>query len=201
VELGRQARSQAGIKHRQPLRRLVIQGAEGASRHADEIADELSVKVVEFGPVEATELRIKPNLPVLGPKLGKELAQVRAALEAGRFEELGDGRLRVNGHELSPEEVLVERRGKDGWAVAGEDGLTVALDLELDPELELEGRARDLIHQVNALRKETGLELTDRIVLTLPRDQAALLGHEDWIKGETLAERIQLGDELKLIRA
>ena len=132
---------------RQPLRRLVVQGADGARAHADEIADELRVKEVEFGEVEATELRVKPNLPVLGPKLGKELASVRAALEAGDFEQLGGGRLRVDGHELAPEEVLVERRGREGWAVAGEDGLTVALDLALDPELELEGRVLDLIHQ------------------------------------------------------
>ena len=191
VELGRQARSQAGIKHRQPLRRLVVQGAEGARGHADEIADELSVKEVEFGPVEATELRVKPNLPVLGPKLGKELAAVRAALEAGEFEELDGGRFRVNGHELGPEEVLIERRGKEGWAVAGEDGLTVALELALDPELELEGRVRDLIHRLNTMRKEAGLELTDRIVVTLPESESELLSHEDWIKEETLAVRIE----------
>src|SRR5215213_6294679 len=146
VELGRQARAQSGMKLRQPLRRLIVQGAESARAAADEIAEELSVKEVEFGPVEATELRVKPNLPLLGPKLGKELGPVRAALEAGEFEELEGGRLRVNGHELGPEEVLVERRGKEGWAVAGEDGLTVALELALDPELELEGRAREAIH-------------------------------------------------------
>jgi isoleucyl-tRNA synthetase len=191
VELGRQARSQAGIKHRQPLRRLIVQGAEGAREHADEIADELSVKEVEFGPVEATELRVKPNLPLLGPKLGKELAAVREALEAGKFEELGDGRLRVDGHELAPEEVLIERRGKEGWAVAGEDGLTVALELALDPELELEGRVRALIHRLNTMRKEAGLELTDRIVVTLPESESELLRHEDRIKEETLAVRIE----------
>jgi isoleucyl-tRNA synthetase len=201
VTLGHQARAHSGIKLRQPLRRLVVQGADGASGHAGEIADELSVKEVEFGPVEATELRVKPNLPLLGPKLGKELGPVRAALEAGQFEELEGGRLRVNGHELSPDEVLVERRGKEGWAVAGEDGLTVALDLALDPELELEGRVRDLIHRVNAMRKELGFELTDRIVLTLPGDRADLRGHEDWIKRETLAERIELGDDLRIEKA
>jgi isoleucyl-tRNA synthetase len=201
VELGRQARAQSGLKLRQPLRRLVVQGAEAAEGHAGEIADELSVKEVEFGPVEATEVRVKPNLPLLGPKLGKELAAVRAALEAGEFEELDGGRLRVNGHELSPEEVLVERRGKDGWAVAGEDGLTVALDLALDPALELEGRARELIHRVNTMRKDVGLKITDRIALTLPRDGSDLLEHRDWIAGETLATRVELGDELRIDKA
>jgi isoleucyl-tRNA synthetase len=175
-----------------------VQGADGVQEHANEIAEELSVKEVEFGPVEATELRVKPNLPVLGPKLGKELGAVRSALEAGDFEELDGGRLRVNGHELSPDEVLVERRGKEGWAVAGEDGLTVALDLQLDPELELEGRAREVIHQVNTMRKETGLEITDRIVLTLPPD---LLVHEGWIARETLAERVEPGGEVAIEKA
>jgi len=195
VELGRQARAQSGLKLRQPLRRLVVQGAEAAQGQASEIADELSVKEVEFGPVEATELRVKPNLPVLGPKLGKELGPLRAKLEAGEFEELDDGRLRVDGQELSPEEVIVERRGKDGWAVAGEDGLTVALDLALDDELELEGRAREAIHQVNTMRKDAGLEITDRIVLTLTRD---LEPHADWIARETLAERVEYGDEIRI---
>jgi len=198
VELGRQARAQSGIKLRQPLRRLVVQGADGVQDHAREIAEELSVKEVEFGPVEATELRVKPNLPVLGPKLGKELGAVRTALEAGEFEELEGGRLRVNGHVLSPDEVLVERRGKQGWAVAGEDGLTVALDLALDEQLELEGRAREVIHRVNTMRKEAGLEITDRIVLTLPGDLAE---HREWIGRETLAERVEPGDELRIEKA
>jgi isoleucyl-tRNA synthetase len=201
VELGRQARSQSGIKLRQPLRRLVVQGGDDVSGHAGEIAEELSVKDVEFGEVDASELRVKPNLPVLGPKLGKELGAIRAALESGDFEELDGGRFRVNGHELAPEEVLVERRGKEGWAVAGEDGLTVALDLNLDEELELEGRVRDLIHDVNRLRREQGLELTDRIVLTLPGDEEELLRHEDWIKEETLATAVEAGEELGVEKA
>jgi isoleucyl-tRNA synthetase len=194
VALGHQARAHSGVKLRQPLRLVVVQGADGVSGHSEEIGEELNVKDVEFGPVEATELRVKPNLPVLGPKLGKELGQVRQALEAGRFEELEGGRLRVDGHELAAEEVLVERRGKEGWAVAGDDGLTVALDLALDPELELEGRARELIHRVNGMRKDAGLELSDRIVLTLPESESELLGYADRIKDETLAVRIETDD-------
>ncbi|MDQ2983907.1 MAG: isoleucine--tRNA ligase [Actinomycetota bacterium] len=191
VELGRQARGDAGLKFRQPLRRLIVEGSSRAQEHSDEIAEELRVKEVEFGPVEATELRVKPNLPVLGPKLGKELGGVRAALEAGEFEELGGGRFRVGSHELGPEEVLVERHGKEGWAVAAQDGLTVALDTAVDPELELEGRVLDLIHRLNTMRKEAGFELTDRIRVTLPESEADLLAHEDWIKEETLAVAIE----------
>jgi isoleucyl-tRNA synthetase len=199
VELGRQARSTSGIKLRQPLRRLVVEGAR-LDGHAEEVGDELRVKNVELGPVEAVELRVKPNLPVLGPKLGKELGKVGAALAAGEFEELPEGRFRVAGHELGPEEVLVERGGREGWAVASADGVTVALDLGLDDELVLEGEAYELIHRVNSLRKAQGLELTDRIVLTAPESQRELVDrHGDWIAREVLATEIRVsGDELKL---
>ena len=129
VELGRQARATSGVKLRQPLRVLVVEGARRATGHADEIADELRVGRSSFGHVDASELRVKPNLPVLGPKLGKELGAVRAALQEGEFEELPDGGIRVAGHDLTRDEVLVEREGKEGWAVAASDGLTVALDL------------------------------------------------------------------------
>jgi isoleucyl-tRNA synthetase len=190
VELGRQARAVSGLKLRQPLRHLIVEGAPLAESHAEEVRDELRVKDVAFGPVEATELRVKPNLPVLGPKLGKELAAVRAALEAGEFEEANGG-FRVAGHDLSAEEVLVERTGKEGWAVAGGEGVTVALDTTLDAELELEGRVLDLIHQLNSMRKQAGLELTDRIVVTLPEAASELLEHEDWIKEEVLAVEIR----------
>jgi isoleucyl-tRNA synthetase len=192
VELGRQARAQSRLKLRQPLRQLVVEGAQLSDDHLAEVRDELRVKEVELGPVEATELRVKPNLPVLGPKLGKELGPLRAALEAGQFEELEGGRFRVGERELEPDEVLVERTGKEGWAVASAEGVTVALDTELDPELELEALVLDLIHVINAMRKEQGLELTDRIRITLPASQRELLRHEDWIKQETLAVEIEV---------
>jgi isoleucyl-tRNA synthetase len=191
VELGRQARSTSGLKLRQPLRRIVVEGAPLAEKHGDEIRDELRLKEVEFGSVDASELRVKPNLPVLGPKLGKGLGAVRAALEAGEFEELPGGGVRAAGQELGADEVLVERIGKEGWAVAGGDGVTVALDTALDPELEVEGRVLDLIHELNLMRKKAGLELTDRIVVTLPESASDLLAHEDWIKEEVLAVEIR----------
>jgi isoleucyl-tRNA synthetase len=198
VELGRQARSTSGIKLRQPLRRLVVEGAR-LDGHVEEVADELRVKDVELGLVEAVELRVKPNLPKLGPKLGKELGAVREALTSGEFEELADGRFRVAGYELEPDEVLVERGGREGWAVASGDGVTVALDLGLDDELVLEGEAYELIHSVNSLRKERGFELTDRIVLTVPDAQRELAErHGDWIAREVLATELRVGDELTL---
>jgi isoleucyl-tRNA synthetase len=202
VELGRQARATSGVKLRQPLRALVVEGAPLAERHADEIADELRVRAVSFGQVEASELRVKPNLPLLGPKLGKELGAVRAALQGGDFEELREGGIRVAGHDLTRDEVLVERHGKEGWAVAASDGLTVALDLHLDDELVRAGRVYDLIHGVNTMRKEAGLALTDRIELTIPQADADLLEHRDWIARETLAVSVAAdGRELGLAKA
>jgi isoleucyl-tRNA synthetase len=191
AELGRRARDASGLKLRQPVRRLVVQGARHAERHADVIRDELRVKELEWGEVEATELRVKPNLRVLGPKLGRELGAVRAALESGEFEELPGGGFRAAGHELGPDEVLVERIGREGWAVAAEDGVTVALDTALDDELRLEGRVLDLVHRLNVMRKDAGLAITDRIVVRLPDADADLLAHEDWIKEEVLAVGIE----------
>ncbi|HEV8105027.1 MAG TPA: isoleucine--tRNA ligase [Gaiellaceae bacterium] len=194
VELGRQARSSSQLKLRQPLRRLVVAGAAPATHgHADEIADELRVRDVTFGDVEASELRVKPNLPVLGPKLGAALRDVRASLERGEFEELDGGRFQVDGHVLDPGEVLVERVGREGWAVASEDGVTVAIDTELDDELRLEGRLFDRIHEVNVLRKESGLELTDRIRLWLP-DAELVERFGERLAAETLAVSVDVGD-------
>jgi isoleucyl-tRNA synthetase len=200
VGLGHRARDAAGIKLRQPLRSLVVEGARAASGHADEIAEELRVKSVAFEPLAGTGVRAKPNLKLLGPRLGPLLPSVGAALAEGRFERLEDGTVRVEGQELQPEEVFVERAAPDGWVLAEEGSLSVALDVHLDPELELEGRVYDLVHAVNTLRKQQGLELTDRIVLTLP-DGDDLERFLDWVKSETLAVEIEQGPELAVRRA
>ena len=175
--------------------------AIGAVAHADEIGDEVRVKNVSFDRVDA-ELKVKPNLPVLGPRLGKELRGVQQALAAGDFEELDGGRFRAAGHELAPDEVLVERGGREGFAVASSDGVTVALDTSLDPELLLEGRVYDLIRLVNSMRRDEGYELTDRIVLTVPEAESELVErHGDWIKGEVLATEIRTDRDVSIAKA
>ena len=121
------------------------------------------------------------------------LRAVQQALQSGDFEELEGGRFRAAGYELEPDEVLVERGGREGWSVAAADGVTVALDTSLDDELLLEGRGYDLIRRVNTMRKEEGLELTDRIVLTVPTTESALVEqHGAWIKDEVLAVEIRV---------
>jgi isoleucyl-tRNA synthetase len=195
VELGRQARASAKLKTRQPLARLMVEGADRVAPHAAAIAEELRVKVVELAQIEATELKVRPNLPVLGPRLGPELGKIRKALEAGEYEALPEGGFRVAGHDLGPDDVLVERTEKAGWAVASNGAISVALDTALDDELRLEGRVYDLIHHVNNLRKERGLELTDRIHLRLPIGDADLVVHADWIAREVLAVSVIVGDD------
>jgi isoleucyl-tRNA synthetase len=200
AELGRRARDAANRKLRQPLRTLVVEGADLARAHADVIADELRVKEIAFRPIEGASLRAKPNLPLLGPKLGKELGSVRAALADGRFELLDGGRVRVDARELEPEEVFIERTAPEGWELAAENGLAVALDVRLDEELEREGRVYDLVRALQLLRKEAGLEVTDRIVATLPTD-ADIEGFEDRIREETLAVSLETGDALAVRKA
>ena len=109
VALGRRARNETNLKLRQPLRSLYVRGAPAARAHADEIADELRVKEVRFdeGPTVAAQLL--PNLRLLGPRLGKKLPEVRAALRQGEFETLDGGRLRVAGELLERDEVHPRR--------------------------------------------------------------------------------------------
>ena len=163
VDLGRAARSTSGFKLRQPLARLVVEGVVPAEELVAVVRDELRVKAVELGHVEAA-LVVKPNLPVLGPKLGQELGAVRAALAQGVFEDLGDGRFRAAGHELARDEVLVERSGRDGWAIASADGVTVALDTALDESLLREGRVlrADPPRQLDAEGVRAGAHRPDR---------------------------------------
>ncbi|HVT76857.1 MAG TPA: isoleucine--tRNA ligase [Acidimicrobiales bacterium] len=194
VELGRLARSQSGIRNRQPLPRLIVEGAPRAQRHAEEIAAELRVKEVAFGPIEATELRVRPNLPVLGPRLGKQLGAIRAALQNGEFEALDDGGFRVAGHDLSADEVLVEKTQAEGWVIASNEGVSVGLDTTIDGELAREGRVNDLVHHVNVQRKDVlKLEITDRITLELAASDADLLDHAERIAAETLAVSVTVG--------
>lgn len=193
VELGRQARAKVEIGLRQPLRRIVVEGEPRVAAHVEEIASELRVKQVTLDTVEATQLTVRPNLKVLGPKLGKDVVTVRTALAAGEFVERPDGGFDVAGHTLGADEVLVERTEVEGWSVASSDGVTLALDTALDDELRTESRVYNLIHQVNGMRKDAGLALTDRITLRLPAADADLMAHADWIAAEVLATRVEPG--------
>ena len=136
---------------------------------------------------------------MLGPRLGSRLPAVKAALEAGDYEELEGGGVRVAGEELTSEEMLQgEGSAVDGFAIAQNGALSVALDTTLDEELVREGRVRDLTHRINAMRRDMGLELSDRIDVTLGPEEADLVDHEAWIKDETLAVELRTGDALAI---
>jgi isoleucyl-tRNA synthetase len=202
VELGRQARAHAGIKHRQPLRKAIIYGASDATRgYADEIANELRVREMAGSNATGARVKLKPNLPVVGPRLGPRLPVVRSALEEGRWE-WEDGGVRVEGELLGSDDVLSERQAEnEGWAFASDGALSVEIDPALDDELLLEGRVLDLIHAVNSLRRENALELTDRIVLTLPEADRDLVVYEEQIRADTLAVEVRLGRSLEIAKA
>ncbi len=186
------------MKLRQPLRRAYVRGAGAAAKHVEEIAAELRVKYVGFDEGPVARVRILPNLRVLVPRLGPKVTGVRAALERGDFEELDGGRVRVAGEDLASDDIVRGSGSRvEGWTIAEDDGVNVAIDIELDDELRLEGRADDLIHALNAKRRESGLELTDRIEVTLPERDAELLAHADWIMREVLARRLGVASDLE----
>jgi isoleucyl-tRNA synthetase len=128
---------------------------------------------------------------------------VKAALEQGEYEVLEDGRVLAGGEELAPEEVIRgERIALEGFAIAEDDSISVALSTVLDDDLRRKGRVREWSHRINQERKELGLELTDRVVVTLPESEEDLAEHADWIKAETLAVELRFeSDTLGIARA
>jgi isoleucyl-tRNA synthetase len=198
VEAGRRARMEANIKLRQPIRRVVVRGAARASAHGEEILDELRAKEISFDAETAVEVTVKPNFPVAGPRLGPRIKEVAAALARGDYVEGPDGAVDVDGVTLGPDELIrTEKVILEGWVVAHDGGVSVAIDPTLDDELLLEGRALELIRSLNDQRKRAGLELTDRIVVRLPQDDAIVLGtHGEWIAAEVLATAIDVADGL-----
>jgi isoleucyl-tRNA synthetase len=204
AELARSARQQAGIKLRQPLRRLVVATGDPGrralvSRQVEDLAGELRVKEVEIAesPGEVAELRATPRLDLVGPRYGPNLPQLRKLLSEGSFE-LSNGTLRAGAFVLGRGEFTLAYTPREGWAVEHEDEYVVAVDTRLDDELVLEGRVYDFIHAVQRLRREAGLAITDRIVLSVPESERELLTHEDWIKSETLATAIERGTKLSV---
>ena len=216
--LGRAARMQSGLKVRQPLARLMVHLDNAALRPAIQenaivLGEELNVKQIEFLEEQAgiIEYRIKPNLPRLGPRLGSRLRDLKQALEKADAQSLarkaraGEPIMlaTTSGEdiELEPEDLLVDSVSREGTSGAEEAGILVALDTTLTPELIAEGVARDLVRNVQELRKTSGLEVTDRIRLSIQgegeRLQSALQGFSEFIESETLARLENPGPSTK----
>jgi isoleucyl-tRNA synthetase len=201
VELGRAARSRAAVKVRQSLSQVLVALPAGRSR-ADltpllsHVREELNVKAVRL--VEAAgeihDITVQPNLRVVGPKYGQRVRELTAALKSGPVEIRPDGTVVAGAFTLSPAEVNLLAKPRAGLAVVEGDGYVVALDTAITPDLELEGRARDLVRRVQMLRKEAGLELQDRIILGWQGGEELAGVLEEWgdyIRQETLAEDFQ----------
>ncbi len=208
VELGRAARARAKAKVRQPLRRAVIVANE-AEREAIEaraglVTAELNVRELDFvsDESELVSYSARPNYRALGPRFGKRMPQVAAAVEALDAAHVarvmadgGEVGISVEGdeHALGPEEITLALQPLDGYEVEAEAGHAVALQLELDDELRREGLAREIVHAVQNARKAAGLEITDRIALSLGGDDdllAAARAHEEYLAGEVLATSV-----------
>jgi isoleucyl-tRNA synthetase len=216
VELGRRIRTETKTRTRQPLPVAVVHlpSAPGSfDSLRDTVAEELNVKKVDIaGSAEVFgRWRAKPDFKVLGPRLGPRVQAVGAALAeddgtlAGRLVEGDSVEVIVGGEPITigPGDVQLVHDVRSGLGVASEGGVTVALELEVTPELRREGVARELVRMIQDARKAAGLEVTDRIALAVETSGEAadaLAAYQDEIAAETLAVSVTAdgGDGFRL---
>lgn len=202
------------IKVRQPLQRIMIPILDERDREdilaiQDLIISEVNVKEVELIDDASGILvkNIKPNFKVLGPRFGKEMRFVGAAVQnfsqedIAKLEKEGKISLEINGNvvDLSTDEVEISSQDIEGWLVANQGGLTVALDVHITDSLKKEGIARELINRIQNIRKDSGLEVTDQIKLTIENHailQEAVVENELHIKNETLTKSLEFVAEV-----
>ncbi|GMU55067.1 MAG: isoleucine--tRNA ligase [Candidatus Xenobia bacterium] len=207
VSAGRSARTQASLRIRQPLAQALVGASTTRDRQAlerfrDVIQEELNVKDLRFLDPGASFLdyQLRPNLPLMGKKYGKQIPAIKEALGKADPREIArqvhEGQfVRLTPEiEVLAEEILVEARSPEGYAAQEEGGVIVALSTELTPELELEGTARDLIRQVQELRKKADLAITDRIKAWIAGADAAAQAHRETIMEQTLAVSLELSE-------
>ena len=207
VELGRSARAEAKVKTRQPLSRVLVPSGSFAKLNDElraEIAAELNVQRVEsFASAgDLVDYSAKGNFRALGKRFGKDTPKIAASIAATDAAALAaslaaEGTAVVDGVEVSADEVIVSERPREGWSVVNEQGETVALDLELTPELVQAGLAREVVRTVQEGRKNAGLEVSDRIDLRWHAEgdlAEAIRAHSDAIAAEVLATSITEGE-------
>ena len=204
------------IKVRQPLQKILIPTLSEAERAeilavANLIKHEVNVKEIEFIDDASGILvkQIKPNFRTLGPKYGKQMKDIAAVIndftqqDIQAFERQGTKEITLAGQTLTLDLTDVEITSQDieGWLVASSStGLVVALDATITDELRAEGIARELVNRIQNLRKDTGLEVTDRIRVLLQQQdtlEQAVRANETYIKAETLANEILFADTLQ----
>ena len=207
-------RKKEQIKVRQPLQKIMVPVRNAAEREAielvaDLIQSEINVKSIELLD-DASDIlvkEIKPNFKALGPRFGKNMKAavgVINTLNDEQIKSLETGEtlaVQINGEEaeIEPNDVLIQSKDIEGWLVANGNGLTVALDIQLDDDLINEGIAREMINRIQNLRKDAGFEVTDKIILYLKEDVALVKvfeKHQAYIQQETLAKEIVLKKNL-----
>lgn len=201
-------RKKQKIRVRQPLQKIMVpvldkRFAENLMHVSDLILSEVNVKELELLSEDNTVLvkSIKPNFKTIGPKYGKQMKAIAAMVSQMSAEQISmveaehgwKGEIEGEMIELELSDFEITAQDIPGWLVSSEGGVTVALDITLSEELLSEGIARELVNRVQNLRKETGLEVTDRIILNIETSEAirdAILNNQQYIKGEVLADDI-----------
>jgi isoleucyl-tRNA synthetase len=207
-------RAKEKIKVRQPLQKIMI--PVYSQKHKQEIIaisslikQEVNVKEVEVLEEESEILvkRIKPNFKVLGPRFGKDMKLVVSAIQQlnpediQKIEQKGAIELEINGKSitLNLDDVEISSQDIEGWLVANQGSVTVALDITVSDSLKQEGIARELVNRIQNLRKNSGFEVTDYIdicILDNKNITNAVLNNLDYIKIETLTKKLELVKEL-----
>ena len=199
---------------RQPLQKIMIpvdneQQKEEIEAVSDLIKHEVNIKEIELLE-DASDIlvkQIKPNFKVLGPRFGKDMRLVSSVISAFTGEDIKKIEqnsildVEVNGKNITLElgDVEIISQDIEGWLVANEGALTVALDVTITEELRKEGIARELVNRIQNLRKDSGFEVTDRIDVQLQNDvlvAAAIASNEEYIKSETLTEDLKIMDTI-----
>jgi isoleucyl-tRNA synthetase len=202
------------IKVRQPLQRIMIPVMDQNDKNdieavSDLIASEVNVKKIELIDDASGILikNIKPNFKILGPRFGKNMRFVTTAIQSltevdiARLEEENELAINIEGRTeiITLDDVEISTQDIEGWLVANQGNLTVALDVSISEELRNEGIARELINRIQNLRKENGFEVTDRINLYIEKDgivDAAVTSNATYIKNETLTNELYLKEEI-----
>ena len=207
-------RAKEKIKVRQPLQKIMIPVDNKAQKEeilavSELIKHEVNVKEIELLEDASGILvkQIKPNFKALGPRFGKDIKSISNAIskftseDINKIEQSGIFAVEVNGESITLKRSDVEITSQDieGWLVANEGALTVALDVTLTDELRQEGIARELVNRIQNLRKDSGFDVTDRIDVILQKNDKivkAVQSNIEYIKTETLTEELEIIDEV-----
>lgn len=206
VNLGHAVRSKAKIKVRQPLLEVRIGLPKNISSsvlelHREVIQEELNVKSMDFieEAGDVVEHYVNVNAKILGPKYGKEVQTIIGKVKEGDYQVLEDGTVKVLDYILTGEEIEIGFKGKDGYDVQSEEGVVVMLDTRITDELKREGLARDVVRQIQEMRKEADYQVDDRIYVAIHCEgelEQAVTDFASYIRTETLAEELRMSTDM-----